>query len=272
MKQTLKVLWATIDFIKHKDEDFISLTDIAKYKNVEFPSDVIKNWLRSKTTIEFLGTWEKVYNPQFKLVEFDQFKKEAWSNSFVLNPTRWIEVTNAIWLTTKSGRYGWWTFAHKDIALEFASWISVEIKLYLIKEFQRLKEQEHKSLDRNVKRFITKMNYKIHTDAIKDTLIPKLLSTQEINYIYADEADMLNVALFGITAKHRRQLHPRKSGNIRDDATILQLIVLANLESINAEFIKMNMTCSQRIELLNKIAIDQMRALEGESSSFPSVK
>ncbi len=269
MKQTITVLGSPIQFLKHKQEDFISLTDIAKYKDPERSDYIIQNWMRSKYSIEFLGLRESMYNPVFNSIEFDGIKNQAGANSFSMTPKRWIDTTNAIGLVTKTGRYWGWTFAHKDIALEFASWISVEIKLYLIKEFQRLKEQEQGNLDRTVKRFITKMNYKIHTDAIKQTLIPKLLSPREINYIYADEADILNVALFGITAKQRRERQPEKWWNIRDEATISQLIVLANLESINAEFIKMNMGQAERIQLLNKIAIEQMHSLE-DGCNFPS--
>jgi len=206
MKKTtaINVQWVVIGIVETNQESYISLTDIAKYKNFFHPADVIKNWLRLKTTIDFLWLWEFINNPNFKGVEFDQFKNEAGNNYFVLSPQKWVEKTQAKWLITKAWRYWWWTFWHKDIAIEFASWISVEFRLYLIKEFQRLKEQEVKSLDRDVKRFLTKMNYKIHTDAIQDYLIPKELSQDEINHIYADEADVLNKALFGQTAKQRK--------------------------------------------------------------------
>ena len=269
MKKTtaINVQWVVIGIVETNKESYISLTDIAKYKNFFQPADVIKNWLRSKSTIDFLWLWEFINNPNFKGVEFDQFKNEAGNNYFVLSPQKWIEKTQAKWLITKSWRYWWWTFAHKDIAIEFASWISVEFRLYLIKEFQRLKEQETKSLDRDVKRFLTKMNYRIHTDAIKDNLIPKELSQDEINHIYADEADVLNKALFGQTAKQRKDQNLHKKcdspvkGNMRDYANIEQLIILANLESINAEFIKMWLEQPKRLQILNQTAISQMKSL-----------
>lgn len=258
----LQVQWLAINVIQN---DFISLTDIAKYKNSQFPADVVKNRLRNKNTIAFLGIWEKLYNPNFNMVEFDQFKNEAGLNAFVLSPQKWTESTNAIWIITKSWRYWWWTFAHKDIAIEFANRISVEFRLYFIKEFQRLKEQENKALDRNVKRFLTKINYKIHIDSIKENLIPKQLSKDEINYIYADEADVLNKALFGITAKEWRDSNIWKKGNIRDYTSIEQLIILANIESMNAQFIKMWILQSKRLELLNNTAITQMKSLIGNN-------
>ena len=188
------------------DDDFISLTDIAKYKNPEFPADVIKNWLRTRFTIDYLGAWEQLYNPNFKLVEFDQFKNEAGTNAFVLSPQKWIESTNAIGLISKSGRGGG-TYAHKDIAFEFASWISVEFKLYIIKDYQRLKSDENSriSLDWNVKRILAKVNYRIHTDAIRDNLIPPELTPCQRSFVYADEADLLNTALFGMTAAEWRK-------------------------------------------------------------------
>ena len=226
---------------KGSNDDFISLTDIARYRNPEFPADVIKNWLRNRSTIEFLGLWETLNNPSFNLVEFDQFKTESGSNAFVLSPQKWISSTNAIGLRSSSGRYGG-TFAHKDIAFEFASWISPEFKLYVIKDYQRLKDDENSrlSLNWNLRRTLAKANYKIHTDAVKSHLVPENVSKKQKNITYANEADVLNVALFGMTAKEWRVLHkdrPQKE-NIRDDATLEQLIILTNLESYNAELIK----------------------------------
>ena len=222
-------------------DDYISLTDIARKRNPEFPADVIKNWLRNRSTIEFLGLWERMNNPEFKLVEFDQFRIESGSNAFVLSPQKWISSTNAIGIQSKSGRYGG-TFAHKDIAFEFASWISPEFKLYIIKDYQRLKEDENGklSLDWNLRRTLAKTNYKIHTDAIKQHLIPQNVSQKQKGITYANEADVLNVALFGMTAKEWREQNPDKAkrGNIRDEATLEQLIILTNLESYNAELIK----------------------------------
>jgi len=263
MKKTsnkLSVLWSEILVKKIDKQDFLSLTDIAKFKNFVEPNQVIRNWLRNKHTIEFLWLREKLYNPDFKPVEFDGFKNEAWANAFTLSPQVWIENTGAIWLISKSWRY-WWTYAHKDIALEFASWISVEVQLYLVKDYQRLKEEEMNAIDWNVKRLIVKTNYKIHTDAIKENLIPEELTTQQKSFVYADEADMLNVALFWQTAKQRRNKNTGTKGNMRDYATIEQLIVLSNMESINAELIRQELLQSQRLEILNKSAIQQMRSL-----------
>lgn len=243
-----------------QQKDYISLTDIAKYRSKETPADIVKNWLRSRSTIELLGLWEKLYNPDFKLVEFDQFKNEAGANYFVLSPKKWIETTNAIGLISKSGRYGG-TFAHKDIAFEFASWISVEFKLYLIKEFQRLKESEQKQLGWDIKRNLVKINYRIHTDAIKENLIPRQVTKAQINSIYASEADILNVALFGITAKDWRQNNRGKRGNIRDYANVSQLVCLSNLENLNALFINEDMPQKDRLIKLNAIAIGQMKLL-----------
>ena len=247
---------------KGNDEDFISLTDIAKYKNPEFPADVIKNWLRTRFTLDFLGVWEQLNNPDFKLVEFDQFKNEAGTNAFVLSPKKWIEKTNAIGIHSMSGRYGG-TFAHKDIAFEFASWISPEFKLYIIKDYQRLKSDENSSisLDWNVKRILAKINYKIHTDAIRDNLIPSKLTAQQKSFVYADEADLLNTALFGMTASEWRRENPDKDGNMRDRATIEQLLVLANLENINALYIGKVMPQSERITELNRLARLQLTAI-----------
>lgn len=243
--------------------EFISLTDIARFKNQDEPKDVVKNWIRSKDTIEFLGLWEQLNNPNFKGVEFDSFRTEAGSNAFTLSPQKWIEATNAIGIVSKSGRYGG-TFAHSDIAMEFASWVSAEFKLYIIKDYKRLKAEENSrlSLNWNLNREISKLNYRIHTEAIKEIIIPNLTKTQ-INFVYANEADLLNVALFGKTAKQWREENPNEKGNIRDFATIEQLLVLANLESLNAEFIRMNLPQNERLQKLNAVAITQLKAIFG---------
>jgi hypothetical protein len=248
--------------------DYISLTDIAKYKNKDEPADIVKNWMRNRSTIEYLGFWEKINNPKFKLVEFDGFKKEAGSNSFVLSPHKWIENTGAIGLISKSGRYGGGTFAHKDIAFEFATWISPEFKLYLIKEFQRLKLEENKKLELgwDAKRMLTKINYRIHTDAIQKSLIPKEISKSQANIIFANEADVLNKALFGMTAKEWRDKNPKLAGNIRDYSDVTQLVCLANLESLNAEFIRQKISQAERLLKLNEIAIVQMQSLLNNNS------
>jgi len=242
--------------------EFISLTDIARYKSDE-PFIVINNWMRGKDTIEFLGLWEQLHNPDFKPTEFDRFRKEAGYNAFTLSPQKWINNTNAIGIVSKSGRYGG-TFAHSDIAFEFASWISAEFKLYIIKDYKRLKgdESSRLSLGWNLNREISKLNYKIHTDAIKENLIPTELKPSQISMTYASEADVLNVALFGITAKQWRKENKDKNGNIRDYATLNQLLVLANMESYNAILIEQNKTQSERIQLLNKLAIRQLEAIE----------
>ena len=253
---------------KPSQDDYISLTDIARYKNPEFPADVIKNWLRIRNTIEFLGLWEQLNNPNFKLVEFDQFKIESGANSFVLSPQKWIKNTNAVGLISKSGRYGGGTFAHKDIAFEFASWISPEFKLYIIQDYQRLKlDEAHKqSLDWNVKRLLAKANYKIHTNAIKENLIPPEISNQQQRMIYASEADLLNVAMFGQTAAQWKRENPELKGNIRDYATVEQLLVLSNLENTNAVFIEQGINQWDRLKKLNKIAIAQLKALTDNRS------
>jgi hypothetical protein len=244
------------------EDDYISLTDIARYKNQQEPNAVVANWLRNRNTVEFLGVWEQLYNPNFKPIEFEGFKKEAGLNAFTLSPMKWVNATDAIGITVKAGRGGG-TFAHKDIAFEFASWISNEFKLYIIKDYQRLKtaENSHISLDWNVKRLLAKINYKIHTDAIRDNLIPPELTTKQKSYVYADEADMLNVALFGRTAAEWRKANPDNDGNMRDYATIEQLLVLANLENINALFIGNGMPQAERIAELNRIARMQMSAI-----------
>jgi hypothetical protein len=246
--------------------DHISLTDIARYRNAQEPSAVINNWMRSRSTIEFLGLWEKLSNPTLKPLEFERFKNEAGSNYFVLSPQRWIESTQAIGITSKSGRYGG-TFAHRDIAFEFASWISSEFKLYLIVEFQRLKDAENERLQLgwNLQRTLSKINYRIHTDAIKETLIPPSITKAQTSQVYASEADLLNVALFGQTAKQWQDAQPVThagvQGNQRDNATLEQLVVLTNLESLNAVFIRQGLPAPERLQKLNEIAITQMRSL-----------
>ena len=254
------------------ESDYISLTDIARKRNPEFPADVVKNWMRSRSTIEFIGLWEQLNNPDFKLVEFDQFKQEAGSNAFVLTPQKWISATNAIGIISKSGRYGG-TFAHSDIAFEFASWISPEFKLYIIKDYQRLKADEShaKAIDWNVKREIAKSNYRLHTDAIKEAMAPNL-TPQQISYTYASEADMINVALFGVTASQWRAANPKMKSNIRDNAIIEQLIVLANLECLNADYIQEGLTQRDRLIRLNKAAAFQLKALSQNLNSIETLK
>ena len=248
------------------ENDYISLTDIAKYKSNE-PNDVIKNWLRNRDTIEFLGLWEQLNNPKFKPVEFDGFKKEAGKNSFVLSPQKWIVATDSIGIVSKSGRYGG-TYAHKDIAFEFASWISAEFKLYIIKDYQRLKNDENSklSLEWNVNRVLATLNYKIHTDAIQENLISNNLTQRQIGFTYANEADLLNVALFGQTAKEWRDENPNLQGNMRDYATIEQLIVMVNLENLNAQMINQGLEQKVRIIELNKIAKSQLQPFLNNSS------
>ena len=262
MKKTINVKGKEIVIFSQNAEEYISLTDIARYKNPNEPKDVVKNWLRSKSTIEFLGMWEEINNPDFKGVEFDSFLRQAGSNAFVLSPQKWIEKTDAAGLISRSGKGGG-TFAHKDIAFEFASWVSAEFKLYLIKEFQRLKveENERLRLGWDVKRELVKINYKIHTDAIKENLIPPEISDRDAKMIYASEADVLNVALFGMTANEWKERNKDKEGNMRDYANVIQLVVLANLEALNSEFIKEELSQEERLIRLNKIAISQMKSL-----------
>jgi len=260
--QKIDVQGKKITIITKEQKDYISLTDIAKYKNSDAPADIVKNWMRSRSTIDFLGLWERLNNPDFKLVEFDQFRNEAGANYFVLSPLKWIETTNAIGFISRSGKNGG-TFAHKDIAFEFASWVSSEFKLYLIKEFQRLKDDENNRLrlDWTLQRTISKINYLIHTDAIKANLIPPELSKKQTQLIYASEADILNMAMFGMTAKEWRDRNPGKDGNIRDTATLEQLVVLSNLESINSVLIHQAVPPGERLIQLNRIAITQMKSL-----------
>ncbi len=246
------------------ESDYISLTDIARYKDTERTDYIIQNWMRAMYTIEFLGIWEQINNPHFKPVEFDGFKNQAGSNSFSLTPKRWINSVNAIGMINKAGRYGGGTFAHKDIAFEFATWISPEFKLYLIKEFQRLKVEENERLilGWDAKRALTKINYRIHTDSIKENIIlPQRLSPKDANNTYASEADILNKALFGMTALEWKSENKTKVGNMRDYSDVYQLICLANLETLNSEFIKMAMPQKERLLKLNEIAISQMKSL-----------
>lgn len=249
-------------------EDYISLTDIAKYQSDE-PASVIQNWLRNRETLEYLGLWEQLNNPDFNPLEFEEFKMKSGRNAFTLSPKQWIKATNAIGLISKSGRYGGGTFAHKDIAFEFASWISPEFKLYVIKDYQRLKEDENHrfALDWNVKRLVSRANYHLHTDAIKNNLIlPKLTSAQK-GFVYAEEADMLNVVLFGKTAAEWRKQNPDLSGNMRDYASIQELLVLSNLESMNAYFIEQQVSQPERMKRLREIAETQLRNLAGNAST-----
>ena len=253
-----------VTVINFEAQNYISLTDMAGAKeNESRAADVIKNWLRNRYTIEFLGTWEMIHNPDFKVVEFDHFKMQAGLPSFVLSCSEWIEKTNAIGIIVKKGRYGG-TYAHKDIAFEFGSAISVPFKLYLIEEFQRLKEEEQKLLGWSAKRELAKINYHIHTDAIKQNLIPQELTPAQKSFVYADEADMLNVAMFGKTAREWREENPDLKGNIRDYTSINQLICLSNMENLNAVFINEGLVQSERLEKLNKIAIQQMKVLENK--------
>lgn len=253
-----------ITILQINENDYISLTDIAKFKTDD-TFIVVCNWMRNRNTIEYLGIWESLYNPNFKPIEFDRFRKEAGLNAFTMSPKKWIETTNAIGIISKSGRYGG-TYAHKDIAFKFASWISVEFELYVAKEFQRLKEEEQKQLGWSVKRELAKLNYHIHTDAIKKNLIPKEITPQQASMIYANEADVLNVALFGVTAKEWREANPDVKGDIRDYATINQLICLSNMENLNAVFINDNLPQRERLIKLNQIAIQQMSVLEDVGS------
>lgn len=241
--------------------EYISITDIARYKSDE-PKDVIKNWMRGKDTLEFLGLWEQLHNSNFKGVEFDSFRTQAGSNAFTMSPKKWIETTNAIGIVSKSGRYGG-TYAHSDIAFEFASWISPEFKLYIIKDYKRLKSEENSrlSLNWNLNRELSKLNYRIHTDAIKANLIPPELTSAQISYTYASEADMLNVVLFGKTAKQWRDENQNETGNIRDQATIYQLLVLSNMESYNAILIQQGKSQAERMKLLHELAVQQMTTM-----------
>ena len=257
-----------ISLLSKREEDYISLTNIAKKKNPKEPRFVVINWLRNRNTIEFLGIWEKIHNLNFNRVGFDTVKSNAGLNSFTISPSKWIEKTNAAGIISKSGRYGSGTYAQEDIALEFASWISAEFKLYFIKEFRRLKQEENerKHLGWDLKRNLAKINYKIHTNAIKENLIPKKITKKQENQIYASEADVLNVSLFGITAKEWRNKNPDKEGNMRDYANVSQLVCLSNLENLNSLFIKEGLSQRKRLIKLNDTAISQMSILLGNKT------
>ena len=261
----IKVKTAIIKTMRKNGMDFLCITDIARQKNSIDPNGVIANWMRNRNTIEFLGIWETLYNPNFNPLEFEGFKTEAGLNAFTLSPTRWIEATRAIGIVSQPGRYGG-TYACSDIAFEFASWISVEFRLYLVKEFQRLKTEEQKQIGWSAKRELSKINYRIHTDAIKQHLIPAEVTSAQANVIYAEEADVLNVAMFGITARQWREANPELKGNIRDYATINELICLSNMENINAVLIDEGIVQGERLLKLNQIAIQQMRVLEGDGA------
>jgi hypothetical protein len=269
MAKNKKINVQGISVVVYEDnkEDFISLTDIARHRDEERSDYILQNWMRNRSTIEFIGLWEKFNNANFNSIEFDGIKNMAGSNSFSLTPKRWIETTNAIGIISKTGRYGG-TFAHKDIAFEFATWLSAEFKFYLIKEFQRLKDDESntKKLEWNLQRTISKINYKIHTDAIKERLIPLAIGSAQKSLVYADEADVLNIALFSKTAKQWRDENPNHKGNIRDEASIEQLVVLSNLESINAMLIQQGLSQPERLQTLNTLAISQMQSLINNNS------
>lgn len=267
-KENIVVNDVSINIISNDNEnDFISLTDLAKYKNAEFPRDVIKNWMRSRATIEFLGLWEMLYNPNFRVNDFDKYKNSAGEHSFVMTPQKWIESTNAIGMVSRSGNGGG-TYAHKDIAFEFASWLSPEFKLYVITDYQKLKNDEENKLSStwNIKRVIAKTNYRLQTDAIKNNLIPENVSIQHQSYTYANEADILNVALFGLTAKEWKNKNQKAKGNIRDNATITQLTVLSNLENFNAQYIKEGLSQKERLLKLNQIAIEQLSIFKNNTN------
>ena len=266
-RNTIIVKDTTIRTLSKDGIDYICITDIAKQRNPIDPNGVIANWMRNRNTIEYLGLWETLYNPNFNPLEFEGFRKEAGLNAFTLSPTRWIEATNAIGLVSKSGRTGG-TYAISDIAFKFANWVSVEFELYLVMEFQRLKADEQKQLAWSAKRELSKINYRIHTDAIKSNLIPAEVTKEQANVIYAEEADVLNVAMFGMTAKQWREANPTLKGNIRDYATINELICLSNMENINAVLINDGMSQGERLIKLNQIAIQQMQVLEGSGGRY----
>jgi hypothetical protein len=270
-KSTIEVQGTAIAVLSYKDEDFISLTDMLKAKDGDF---FISDWLRNRNTVEFLGVWESIYNPRFNYGEFAIIKSQAGLNSYKISVKEWVEKTNAIGLKATAGRYGG-TFAHKDIAFEFGMWISAEFKIYLIKEFQRLKEDENRrlSLAWNLNRTLSKLNYRIHTDAVKAHLIPSEVTPAQAAITYASEADLLNVALFGHTARQWRDANPKLEGNVRDYASIEQLLVLANMEGMNAEFIHMGLPQGERLKRLNQIAIRQMQVLTSSNlKALPGAK
>lgn len=270
MKNEIEVKGIKVKVFESQSKEYISLSDIARFRDQKRTDYIIQNWLKTRSTIELLGIWEQLYNPFFNSIEFDGIRMQSGLNSFILTPKKWITLTNAVGIISKQGKYGG-TFAHRDIAMEFASWLSVEFKLYLIKEFQRLKESEanQKNLQWSVQRTIAKINYQIHTDAIKENLIPTTLTKEQASMIYANEADLLNVALFGITAQQFRNNNPNTEGNIRDQATLEQLVVLSNMESINALLIQQRISSQERILQLNQVAISQMKSLvESKQISF----
>ncbi|MBM94328.1 MAG: DNA-binding protein [Oceanospirillaceae bacterium] len=257
MSQKSKTITVLNEEIRITKDSYISLTDMLRSKDGNF---FITDWLRNRNTVEYLGIWERVHNPDFNYGEFATIKSQAGLNSYKISVKEWVAKTNAIGLQAKAGRYGG-TYAHPDIAFEFGMWISAEFKIYLVKEFQRLKQEEQKQLGWDVKRQLTKINYRIHTDAVKENLIPATLTQWQISLVYATEADLLNMALFGITAKQWRDQHPEDSGNIRDYANVSQLVCLANLETLNAHFIQQGLPQNERLKLLNSSAIQQMRLL-----------
>lgn len=261
----IKVQDKEITVVSYDEKDYISLTDMVR--NIENGLALIEKWLRNKNTIEFLGIWEEMYNPNFNSPEFEGIKNEAGLNRFILSVKQWVKRTNSLGIIAKAGRYGG-TYAHKDIAFEFASWVSPQFKLYLLKEFQRLKEQEQVQLGWSAKRELSKINYRIHTDAIKQNLIPQKVTSLQANCIYAEEADVLNVAMFGMTARQWREKNPGLKGNIRDYATVNELICLSNMESLNAVFINQGMSQGERLIKLNQIAIQQMRVLEDDEKRY----
>ena len=265
--KTIQVKEIGVSIIVERKGDYISLTDIARYRDSERSDYILQNWLRNYSTIEFVGLWEQLNNPAFNSIEFDGIKSQAGANSFSLTPKRWIDSTNAIGIVSKTGRYGG-TFAHKDIAFEFASWISAEFKLYLLVEFQRLKDDENDrlKLEWNLQRTLSKINYRIHTDAIKEQLIPPTITREQSAIVFASEADLLNVALFGMTAKQWRDENATADGNMRDHAELEQLVVLTNLESINSVLIRQQLSQGERLQKLNEIAISQMKSLLGNNN------
>jgi hypothetical protein len=271
-KETINVQGTEIAVISSKEDDYISLTDMAGYKDSLEARVVVSNWMSTRFTLEFLGIWEQVYNPIFNRMEFHTIKNA--DGRLVMTPKRWVEQTNAVGIFSKSGRYGGGIFAHKDIAFEFGSWLSAEFKFYLIKEFQRLKEEEQqtKSLEWNLQRTLSKINYRIHTDAIRDEIIPKTVTKEQATFVYANEADLLNVALFGMTAKEWHDTHPEQKGNIRDYATLEQLVVLSNMESINALLIRQGLPQGERLVQLNSTAITQMRSLVDNENLMKRLK
>lgn len=261
----------TIRTLSKEGIDYICITDIARQKNPVEPKDVVKNWMRVKNTLEYLGLWERLNNPNFNGVEFDPILREAGSNSFTMSPSRWVELTGAIGIVNKLGRDGG-TYAQRDIAFKFASWVSVEFELYLVKEFQRLKEEEQRQIGWSVKRELAKINYRIHTDAIKENLVPQEITKAQASIIYANEADVLNMAMFGMTAKQWRDSNPSQKGNVRDYASMNALICLSNMETINAMLIQEGMPQGERLIKLNKIAIHQMQVLESNENGRKLLK